>query len=536
MNKLHFFNEDIKCESLPKTFTYPFCYTPHPLCIKAKGMVCNYLSTQTRWTHEIAQGKMFGILIVENQDQKVGFLAAFSGHLEDSNNHDYFVPSIFDFLQPEAYFKTEERHISLINQQIKSLEQDSKLTNLKHQLTAIKKQFEETLRCANEAYKVHKSERDALKTNKLTPDELNNLIRESQFEKAEIKRLKIKFNTEIEHISNEIRFYESNINTLKNERKIRSEALQKWLFEHYQPLNAHNETQSIYQIFRHAQKGLPPAGTGDCCAPKLLHYAYFHHLRPVAMAEFWLGESPKGEIRKSGQFYPACQNKCFPVLSFMLQGLDVEPNPLQTQQTIKIVYEDEAILLINKPFGILSTAGKVSDYSVQKFAKEHCGLETIFVVHRLDMSTSGLLLIAKNQSIYAHLQKQFAQHSIVKHYYAILDGIVTENSGSIDLPICPNPNDRPRQMVSEEYGKKAITQYEVLERKNNHTRVRFTPITGRTHQLRLHSAYEKGLNCPILGDSLYGNLAERLYLQAYYLEFTHPVNNKRMHFELEPEF
>ena len=420
----------------PERFTYPFCYEPHPLCLLAAEEV----KQEIEHIHP-SEGKMFGVLVVEG-----GFLAAYSGLLEGRNDWPYFVPPVFDAQQPDGYFKTREREISL--------------------------------------------------TTHLSP-----LL-----------------------------------------SKKMSQDLQLWLFHQYRMLNAKGEEKDLVDIWQDYHSSprirrkfpLPPGGTGDCCAPKLLQYAYQHHLKPVCMAEFWWGPSPKTEIRHHGQFYPACSGKCKPVLTWMLQGLDVDPNPEEVgfpHLVPEVVYEDDAIAVINKPAGLLSIPGRTEEYSVATWAQQRW--PESLPVHRLDMGTSGILLVAKNQEVYQTLQKQFTDHTVKKKYLAVVEGVPAKEHGIIDLPLLSDPLNRPRQVVDFEHGKRAITEYRVLSPPNL---LALWPHTGRTHQLRMHCAHEQGLGCPIKGDELYGTKSDRLYLQAQAISFVHPVTGKRMHFELPQIF
>ena len=445
---------------LPQLFTYPFHYTPHPLCVKAAEEVQQYLQTRTDWHEELQQGKMFGVLVVKTPTGEVGYLAAFSGNLAGSNHHDYFVPPVYDLLNPDGYFKEEEARISAIN------------VMLNH-----------------------------------TNDN----------------------NQEI-------------IEALKEERKQRSIALQQWIFEQFRLRNARGEEQDIYSIFTQTAHRNPPAGTGECAAPKLLQYAYLNNLQPLVMAEFWWGDSPKGEIRRHGHYYPACRHKCEPILNFMLQGLQVEPNPLLTSNTdatqLETVYEDDYLLVVNKPAGMLSVPGKTGQASVLTLLQERYPDATgPILVHRLDMATSGLLLAAKDKDTHALLQKQFEGRTVKKRYIALLEGIPqAEPKGFIRLPLRPDFHNRPLQMVCYEYGKPAVTRYEIMDTENDRTRMAFYPETGRTHQLRVHAAHPEGLNCPIVGDPLYGQPADRLYLHAERLEFRHPVTGQRLQIQKEAPF
>ena len=326
-----------------------------------------------------------------------------------------------------------------------------------------------------------------------------------------------------------------------------SQDLQLWLFHQYRLLNARGETKDLVDIWQdyhcspriRKKYPLPPGGTSDCCAPKLLQYAYSQGLKPVCMAEFWWGESPKSLIRHHGQFYPACRGKCKPILTWMLQGLDVDPNPEEAgfpHLVPEVVYEDEAIAVLNKPAGLLSIPGRSEDYSAATWAQQKWPGSQL--VHRLDMWTQGILIVAKTTEAYHHLQEQFTAHTVKKKYLAIVEGVPEKEHGIIDLPLSNDPLNRPLQVVDYEHGKRAITEYRVLPTPNvgGGCLLALWPHTGRTHQLRMHCAHPDGLGCPILGDELYGKKADRLYLQAQAITFVHPVTGKRMHFELSKIF
>ena len=503
---------------LPKEFTYPFHYTPHPLCVAAAQEVQAYLTTRTDWHSELQQGKMFGVLVVKDAQGQTGYLAAFSGNLAGSNHHDYFVPPVYDLLNPDGYFKEEEARITSLNVILNEMKDLNTQSN----------------------------------GNQILRSALND-------KKKDLENINV----------------ETTIQALKEERKQRSIALQQWIFEQFVIQNARGEKIDLYSLFtEHAHRN-PPAGSGECAAPKLLQYAYTHQLQPIAMAEFWWGDSPKGEIRRHGHYYPACRHKCEPILGFMLQGLDVEPNPLLTSNTdadqLETVYEDEYLLVVNKPAGMLSVPGKTGQASVLSILQERYPDATgPILVHRLDMDTSGLLLAAKDKDTHALLQKQFEGRTVKKRYIALLEGIPqAEPKGFIRLPLRPDFDNRPLQMVCYEYGKPAVTRYEIinviqpsfpviqseakdlntstnasqilppygrLNDKTGRTRIAFYPETGRTHQLRVHAAHPEGLNCPIVGDPLYGQPANRLHLHAERLEFRHPVTGQRLQIQKEAPF
>ena len=550
---IHFFKKPVSYLALPEKFTYPFHYTPHPLCVLAAEEVKAYIASRKEWQEELASGKMFGVLIVQtdnritnNEENQIGYLAAFSGNLAGKNLHPYFVPPVYDLLQPEGFFKIEEEQISAINIRIRELENSSSYLGSKEKWKIETEQAKAVLNQAKAELKMAKEAREIRRQSspELSEEEQASLIRESQYQKAEYKRLEKEWKKRLEELETEVRHFDIEIERLKTERKERSAALQRKLFEQFRMLNAQGEVKDLYTIFEQTVQKVPPAGAGECALPKLLQYAYLHQLKPLAMAEFWWGDSPKNEIRHHGYYYPSCKGKCEPILQHMLQGLEIDENPLlnpvHEEEELEIVFEDEWLLVVNKPAGMLSVPGKAEDRDsvYHRLKKKYPEATGPMIVHRLDMATSGLLLVAKTKKVHQDLQAQFANRSIKKRYVAVLDGIVlSERTGRIELPLCLNPLDRPRQIVSKEYGKEAITEYKIIsesekiidesERSINeprkYTRIVFYPLTGRTHQLRVHAAHPEGLGCPILGDELYGKKADRLYLHAEYIEFRHPI-------------
>lgn len=541
---LHRFTTSITDIPLPERFTYPFCYTPHPLCILAAKEVQSYLTRQTAWKDELRQGKMFGVLIVQTEHGETGYLAAFSGILAGKNLHPFFVPPVYDLLQPQGFFKIEEENISSINRNIRQLENDKAYAALSAELARTIQSAENILATAKAQLKEAKTAREQRRKEKeLNAQEEAELIRESQFQKAEYKRLERSWKARITTLQTQTEDWERRISALKSERKTRSAALQQKLFEQFGMLNYRGEVKNLCEIFGQTVHKTPPAGAGECAAPKLLQQAYLHGWKPIAMAEFWWGDSPKTEIRHHGYYYPACKGKCEPILQHMLQGLQVEENPMLKRmqvpsKNLEIVYEDPWLSVINKPAGMLSVPGKEDAVSVYSLMREqYPEADSPLTVHRLDMATSGLMLIAKTKRVHQNLQAQFKNRLVRKRYVALLEGVVPKDKGTVDLPLCLNPLDRPRQMVHTEHGKPAITDYQVLERLDGkRTRIVFYPRTGRTHQLRIHAAHPLGLHCPIIGDELYGEKADRLYLHAEYLEFTHPITGETVRITKEAEF
>lgn len=547
------FKTNISGIPLPEKFTFPFYYEPHELSIIAANELQSYLETQTNFEHNfglkenqegLVIGKMFGVLVCQNQDGELGYLWAFSGKLAGVNHHPYFVPTIFDMLHEDGFFRKEEEVLNAINRQIEILENSDELLNAKRKLENTKKEAVTDIQNQKDKIKRLKFERDEKRNSfaNLSASEIEQLEQElseeSKKESILLKKMTKYWNFQIENAQKDVNLLLDEINQLKEERRQKSGALQQKLFAEYSFLNQFGERKSIGEIFNNN----PPAGAGECAAPKLLHYAFEHHLKPIAMAEFWWGQSPKSEIRKHKQFYPACKSKCEPILlSHMLKGLEMEANPFQENpaegKNIEIVFEDEVLAVINKPAEFLSVPGKIIADSVYQRAKElYPNATGPLIVHRLDMSTSGLMLIAKDEETYVKLQSQFIKRTIKKRYVALLDGILQENDGFIDLPLRVDLDDRPRQLVCFEHGKKAQTKWEKIEIRDNKTLVYFYPITGRTHQLRVHASHELGLKTPIVGDDLYGTKANRLHLHAESLTFEHPITKEQITITKAAEF
>lgn len=539
--KVHFFPFPIDSIALPTQFTYPFHYTPHTLTELAAKEVQIYLQSRKDWAEELQEGKMFGVLIVRTPEKRIGYLAAFSGNLAGSNHHSFFVPPVYDMLQPDGFFRQEEKNISAINLQIKKTENSSLYLDMKNELNAAKQYAAAAISQYKEALKKAKSERDERRKSGISPEEETLLIRESQHQKASFKRKEKELQNFIKEKQDKVRQIEETICLLKQERKKRSAALQEKLFGQFRMLNAKGERKDLCELFKSTPQGFPPSGAGECALPKLLQYAYSSDLTPLAMGEFWWGMSPKDEIRHHGHFYPSCKGKCEPILRHMLIGLDIENNPLEDnihQHTpLDILYEDDSLLVVNKPAGMLSVPGKNDlDSIFQRLRILYPHATGPIIVHRLDMATSGLLLAAKTKEVHQKLQALFEERKIKKRYTALLEGELSFAHGTISLPLCLNPLDRPRQMVDFTHGKEAVTYYETMGYENGKTRVYFYPLTGRTHQLRVHAAHSQGLNHPIVGDELYGWKSDRLYLHAAELEFLHPVTQKIIHITKEADF
>ena len=550
------FNEDVSHIKLPEKLNFPFYYDVHPLCEIAAKQVQRFLETNDELQHNFGLennsdllpiGKMFGVLIVENKGT-LGFLAAYSGKLANSNSVAFFVPPVFDMLTDNGYFLKKEEELNAINRQIESLENNTDLKNLQKKRIDLEATAKQEIDSFKEKIKINKQTRKQeriLKKETLSIEEYQqfeaDLIKQSLYDKHLLKELTKTFETELNSINKEIFILTDQIEILKNLRKQKSNALQNWLFTNYTFLNAESEEKSLLDIFKTALHSQPPAGAGECCAPKLFQYAYKNNLTPIALAEFWWGQSPKSEVRKHQQFYPSCWGKCEPILSHMLQGLEVDENPFlknpAKDKELEIVYDDPYLVVVNKPAEFLSVPGiNISDSVYERIKNRYPQATGPLIVHRLDMSTSGLMVLAKNKDTHEHLQKQFIKRKVKKSYIALLDGLIEQNSGKIELPLRVDLDDRPRQIVCYEYGKMGVTDFKVLSKTENSTRIQYFPITGRTHQLRVHSAHKSGLNAPIKGDDLYGTKSNRLHLHAHTLEFFHPITKEWVIFKVDPDF
>lgn len=546
--KFHLFDGGIGEVALPERFNNPFSYVPHPLCVRAAEEVRRVVVRNYAWSCEVAAGKMFGVLVVRDACERIGFLAAFSGLLGGCNEHDYFVPAVFDFLASDGYFKCEEREISYINSEILRIKGSEEYLSALSAHERVVSERDEALAAEREAMRAGKAAREERRVaGNLSPEEEAQLLNESRFAKAEYKRNVKRWDERVALFKAAVAVYDEKIAAMRAERKRRSAALQQWLFDNFVFLDSEGERRSLSQIFADTAQGVPPAGAGECAAPKLLQYAFLNGLSPLAMAEFWLGESRVGEVRRDGCFYGSCISKCKPILSFMLGKMDVEPSSQESAslgaENIKILYEDDSLMVVNKPSGMLSVPGRVGGTSVEEYLQCNYNYLDCFihVAHRLDMATSGLLLVAKSLDVFSALQREFAARRVKKRYTALLDGVIAANEGEISLPLSADYDNRPRQKVDfSKRGKEAVTRYETIEVVEYEgrvcTRVAFYPLTGRTHQLRVHAAYVAGLNTPIVGDELYGSPDKRLMLHADRVEFTHPVTGEVVAIECPAEF
>ncbi|PIW61439.1 RluA family pseudouridine synthase [Shewanella sp. CG12_big_fil_rev_8_21_14_0_65_47_15] len=568
------FTQAIDAYALPQRFTFPFYYEPHPLCVIAAEELQQHLETQSDWQHNFgltgeltgAIGKMFGVLLVQNLQGEVGYLSAFSGKLAEQNHWPRFVPPVFDMLVKDNFFHAENLQINNLNLQLAALETHPDIPRLNAELITKQTQAETQLAAHRQVMidgrKTRKAQRNQL-AGQLAVNPTDETLRENAIIEAKLSQESINEKNQLRDIK---RYWDERIHTisqalsqltdkrdaLRQERKQLSAALQQKLFEQYRFLNILGAEKSLNGIFKNTVELTPPAGSGECAAPKLLHYAFKHGLKPLAIAEFWWGAPPKSEIRQHKQFYPACLRKCQPILGHMLEGLDIDDNPLLINpaegKSVAILYQDDAMAIVNKPAEFLSVPGKEIEDSVYARMRQTFPHATgPLIVHRLDMSTSGLMVIALTKDAHKQLQKQFIQRTVTKRYVALLDGIPAQmtaqvadqqTTGHISLPLRGDLDDRPRQLVCQEFGKVAETDWELshIDKNTRQTRVYLSPKTGRTHQLRVHCAHLDGLNTPIVGDDLYGKRANRLHLHADLLVLQHPMTRELMRFQVDPDF
>ena len=525
----------------PSRMNNPLNYTPHPLCVMAAEEVRRMVRENAVMSSETRKsGKMFGVLVVETPDGNTGYLAAYSGQIAGRSNWDGFVPAVFDYLQDGGYFKTCEAEITAINKQVRLMETSEERRRLLTHLdeTIAKAASEE------QAYKTLMHESKARRDSEraaggVTPEREAEMTRESQFQKAELRRMRRRNADTIAMAREACHRYDTSISLLKQKRRTMSDRLQEWLFHHFVMLNKDGDSRSLTDIFRTSLSASPPAGAGECCEPRLLQYAFSHAMTPKCMAMFWIGASPEGEIRHEQTYYPACRSKCKPILEWMLGKDIVKDDTFITQHNgdnLNIIYQDSDIIVVDKPAGMLSVPGKNDAPSVLSLLQRKME-DNIFPVHRLDMDTSGLMVFVRNKKAQRNLQRQFETHSIVKRYIALLERKPDSEQGTISLPLSPDMADRPRQMVDYRHGKQALTHYRLCTSPSTPMRRQFltvgdnlvelSPLTGRTHQLRVHCAHPDGLASPIVGDRLYGTTNHpRLCLHAEYLEFRHPTTGE----------
>lgn len=552
------FNRTILASELPEQLNFPFYHTPHPLCVEAAEELKAYIRTQQQaWEHNFgmglaaegpAIGKMFGVMLVQRADGRVGYLTAFSGKLGNKNTHERFVPPIFDMLAPGSFFLKGEQELNTINAAIIKLERSPALESARETVRQIESEAERTIEDLRAKIRINRERRALQRANAevaLCAEGRaavhQDLHLESSREQGELKFVQKHYKERASAAAATVALIVQQIEQLKQERKTRSAQLQERLFAQYNFLDQHGNSKNVKDIFAHTALDNPPSGAGECAAPKMFQYAFLHQLKPLAFAEFWWGIAPASEVRKHDQFYPACRGKCEPILAHMLQGIDMEPNPMLEQRELgselSTIFEDEHLVVLDKPAEMLSVPGKIELTSVLEVLQERYPEATgPLLVHRLDMATSGILLAAKTKEAHQYLQAQFIKRTAIKSYIAVLDGILQGDKGKIELPLRVDLNNRPHQLVCFDHGKPAVTVWKKLAVENNKTRVRLYPLTGRTHQLRVHCAHSSGLNMPIVGDDLYGTKAGRLHLHAHTLSVRHPVTKEEMTFMSKAPF
>ncbi len=558
MESIHFqyFKTDISEVQLPKKFTFPFYYEPHLLAKIASNEIQEYLESQKDFNHDFgleeghsdsAIGKMFGILVVKNTENKLGYLAAFSGKLDDKSLPKKFVPPVFNMRTEGSFYTKGEAEIDEINSGLSAIIHNDNYRDLKGEFQQITLEINTDLEVQRKKMKVSKKNRKLQKKSAaLTFNEIDfknlteKLKQESYNEQFFYKELQEYYQIKLNKVAQNLKIYNDKIDLLKKQRKEKSNYLQETLFSKYAFLNQQKELKNLLDIFNNPTVK-PPAGSGECAAPKLLQYAFANDLKPITLAEFWWGISPKSAIRKHKNYYPTCQSRCKPILTHMLKGIKMDDNllleNLSEKQELKIIFEDDTIVIINKPAEFLSVPGKeIRDSVYTRIKAKYPKATGPLIVHRLDMSTSGILVLTKTKEANKILQSQFIKRTVKKRYVALLDGELHTEKGNIQLPLRVDLDDRPKQLVDFTYGKNAETNWEIIRKENGKTRVYFYPITGRTHQLRVHAAHKDGLNTPIFGDDLYGKKENRLHLHAEFIEFVHPSTNQNISFRVEADF
>jgi tRNA pseudouridine32 synthase/23S rRNA pseudouridine746 synthase len=556
LKHFNLFKPSISGVQLPEKFTFPFYYAPHLISKIAVKELQEYLESQTDFQHnfgldstqtELPVGKMFGVLVVQNKQNEIGYLAAFSGKLADKSLPEKFVPPIFNMRTAGSFYIQGEAAIDEINSQLGVLENNESHLAFKKSAKKLNKEIAESLENQRKKMKLSRVNRKLRKKKALLilsdldfKNLTKKLMQESYNDQFLYKELVEYYDSKTTKSNEELSLYENKIIALKKERKEKSNFLQQTLFSKYAFLNQQKELKSLLDIFNNPAIK-PPAGSGECSAPKLLQFAFANDLKPIAMAEFWWGISPNSAIRKHKNYYPACQGRCKPILTHMLDGIKMDANllleNLSEKQELKIIYEDDVLIIVDKPTEFLSVPGKeIKDSVYTRIKEKYPNATGPLIVHRLDMSTSGILVLTKTKEANKILQSQFINRTIKKRYVALLDGNLAGTSGTIQLPLRVDLDDRPKQLVDFEHGKNAKTNWKIIQRENGKTRVYFYPITGRTHQLRVHAAHKDGLNMPIVGDDLYGEKTNRLHLHAAFIEFLHPSTNEKISFTVEAEF
>ncbi|MBL4822971.1 MAG: RluA family pseudouridine synthase [Colwellia sp.] len=567
------FRHNIEGYALPERFTFPFYYQPHPLCLLATEELQQQLTNNAAYQQEFARtGKMFGVLIVNNGQGEIGYLSACSGKLSVEHADINFVPAVFEASAQTGFYQSQNVVINQLNQKLQQLQGNDYIKQWQKILIVHQEKSHQEVSVYQQLMTINRANRKQQRSaaqQSLTPADFitlnEKLAKESVYDKNQLRALKAHWREKINLVKDKLYIFTDEITQLKDKRKQLSNALQNKLFEQYRFLNSAAIEKNLAELFIDAPYQTPPAGAGDCAAPKLLQYAFKSGMTPLAMAEFWWGQAPKSEIRQHKKFYGACIGKCKPILAHMLGEITLDDDPLlinpAANKSLEIVYQDDAIVVVNKPNEFLSVPGKNIKDSVYLRIKQQFPKATgTLIVHRLDMSTSGLMVLALTKRAQKALQKQFISRTIKKRYIALLEGKVVglldestttcsaQREGDITLPLRGDFDDRPRQLVCFDHGKTAKTQWQVIEVITGRTKLYLYPETGRTHQLRVHCAHPLGLNLPILGDDLYGSdnhdvtdkmanrKTQRLHLHAEKLTLHHPITKVAMTFQVEADF
>ncbi|UPR59919.1 RluA family pseudouridine synthase [Vibrio sp. ED004] len=538
--------------ALPERFTFPYYYTPHPVCELAMQQLQQ--SLLDCGVNETSQGNLYAVLLVQHpQTQELGYLSAFSGlqldaSLEPLLSSIAFVPSAFDNQQFEALNTQVLTQQATLANDIANLEKTHNLDELTVTLSELKNNASKAIEAFQLTMAANKAQRNQLREQANQEKELGNLDsaadllkqlgNQSSQEKRDLKALRIEWKQKIAERQFQVDAIDNDLKSHKQDYQTISAELETQRLSHYRFINQAAEPKSLLELLD-GKDALEDSG--DCCLPKLLNFAFEHGFKPLALSEFWWGLPTTDIIRQHGNLYPVCQSKSFEILDHQLAGVELEDNPLIVNPAVgksfDIVYEDDEIVVVNKPEEFLSVPGKFIEDSVYTRIKARYPDATgPLIIHRLDMSTSGLLILALTAESNKHIQKQFIDRTVEKRYTALLDGEIHGDSGDISLPLRGDITDRPRQLVCHEHGRNAETHWQAVSTNNGKTKVHLYPKTGRTHQLRVHCAHPQGLGVPIRGDDLYGYKRERLHLHAGYLKLVHPTTGKWIEFEVPSEF
>ncbi|BAY48912.1 pseudouridine synthase [Scytonema sp. HK-05] len=580
---LHSLSDFINCNSAVSDLSVSYWYEGRcpqtsellrlprtPMSEAIAHALMQHLATDDRYSSE---GKMYGVLLVELPTGEQRVLKAFSGLLNGDSVAEGWVPPIPGRDEVALEEIRTLAQLDAIKQELITLKQLPQ----RQQYETLRSEFELRLQQMSDRHRDCKNQRHEKRQicyEKLIGEalivaleQLDEESRQHGIQRRQLKRQRDEVLQPLQHL---IAAADARMGELKQRRKELSRQLQAQMHATYTLMNFLGQSLSLQQLI---PEGMP-TGTGDCCAPKLLHYAATHSLKPLAMAEFWWGKSSCNQDKVQGEFYGACAERCQPLMGFLLSGLrpnpptpfprreggvlslsSPPPNPLLQGggqgaafvakgvwgEVIPILYEDEWLIAVNKPAGLLSVPGRYRDTQDSVLSRlrqlSPDGME-IIAVHRLDQETSGILLLARDRHTYRQLSEQFQKRQVHKVYEAVLSGSLTTDKGVIELPLWGDPQNRPYQQVNLQYGKPSVTHFQVIATEGNNTRVEFMPRTGRTHQLRVHAADARGLGIPILGDRLYGchAIASRLHLHARELSFEHPQLGETLHLQVKTPF